>query len=134
MKIPKSKRARRVGAELQKIVAEIVRREAARFAPGALVSVPEVRVSDDLAHANLYVSILGAEDPAPIERSLVKLLPKLRSETARAVRIRKLPEFHYVWDDTAEHADRIERLIDQVHADEDNPEDETSGEDDRGEE
>lgn len=133
MKIPKSKRARRVSVEIQKIVAESVRRKASRFAPGTLVSVPEVRVSDDLMHANLYVSILGVEDPSSIQRELLKLLPSLRKEVAKTMRIRKVPEFRMTWDDTAEYADRIEQLLSQISPEDETDESDTDNPSDEGE-
>jgi ribosome-binding factor A len=114
MKIPKSKRARRVGVEIQKIVAETVRREAVSVASGAIVSIPEVRVSDDLRHANLYCSIHGAEDPQAIQVHLLRLLPKLRRQVAQSLRIRKIPEMRLIWDETFEQADKLERLFRKI--------------------
>ena len=115
MKIPKSKRARRVGVEIQKIVAEAVRREAASFSPGAVVSIPEVRLSDDLRHANLYCSIHGTNDPESIQHHLLRFLPTLRREVAKALRIRKIPEMRFVWDEVLENADKLEKLFKKIN-------------------
>ena len=115
MKIPKSKRARRVGVEIQKIVAESVRREAASFAPGSVVSIPEVRLSDDLRHANLYCSIHGSSTPETIQHHLLRYLPTLRREVAQVLRIRKIPEMRFVWDEVLENADKLEKLFKKIN-------------------
>ena len=117
MKIPKSKRARRVGVEIQKVAAEAVRRELQFVAPGAVVSIPEVRLSDDLQHAVLYCSIHNVDDPRPIQKHLLRFLPTIRREAARLIRIRKLPEMRFIWDDTLDKADRIEQLLTKVKGD-----------------
>ncbi len=114
MKIPKSKRARRVGVEIQKIVAEAVRRHAADIAPGAVISIPEVRVSDDLKHANLYCSIHGTRHPDALQRHLLRFLPTLRRQVSQSLRIRKIPEMRLVWDDTYDKADKIEQLLRKI--------------------
>ncbi|MFH0883729.1 MAG: 30S ribosome-binding factor RbfA [bacterium] len=117
MKIPKTKRARRVGVEIQKIVAETVRRETANVTSGAIVSIPEVRVSDDLRHANLYCSIHGVEDPQAIQTHLLRFLPTLRRQVAKSLCIRKIPEMRFVWDETFERADKLEQLFRKIEED-----------------
>jgi len=134
MKIPKSKRARRVGVEIQKIVAEMIRNEMAGFAPGSIVSVPEVRVSDDLEHSILYCSIHTVDDPSPIQKHLLKFLPLLRREVARHLHIRKIPEMRFVWDDTYEKADRIEQLLNKAHQADEAVKDSSEDQDSREEE
>jgi len=116
MKIPTSKRARRVGVEIQKIVSDALRRLMADTTPGVIVTVPEVRVSDDLKHAEIYCSIMGAEDESVVQREIKKAAPRIRKEAAKKVRIRQIPEFRFVWDDTMERADRIEQLLNQIHS------------------
>lgn len=114
MKIPKSKRARRVGVEIQKVTSEKVRSSVMLEYPGAVISIPEVRVSDDLKYARLYCSIFGTEDLKKIQISLKRLLPALRKEVAKQLNIRKIPELSFFWDDTMESADRIEQLLNNV--------------------
>ncbi|MCB2212358.1 30S ribosome-binding factor RbfA [bacterium] len=115
MKFPKSKRARRVGVEIQKIAADSLRDRMQMLFPGVIVSVPEVRVSDDLGTAEIYVSVHGTDDPHPVHREILKYQKQVRSKAASALHIRKLPEFRFVWDDTMERADRIEQLLNQLN-------------------
>ena len=54
---PASTRMLKVGRELQKDLAEILRRKGMAFFGGAMVTVSEVRVSPDLSVARVYVSV-----------------------------------------------------------------------------
>ncbi len=129
MKIPKKTRSYRLGAELQKVAADFLRQEVEPYYPGSLVTVTEVRVSDDFKVAGIYVSISPAEDTdeEEIQRAVKKRLPGLRKAAAQQVRMRKLPEFRFFWDDTLERADRIEQLLNKIHSSQSPPEEETSG-------
>jgi ribosome-binding factor A len=40
--------------------------------------------------------------------------PYIRREIGQRLRIRRAPELHFVWDETLEHAQRIERLLSEV--------------------
>ena len=115
MKIPSSKRARRVGVEIQKVVSTALSKLMADLEPGVIATVPEVRLSDDLKHANVYCSIMGADDLERVQREIKKAAPRMRKLTAEALRIRQVPEIRFVWDDTMERADRIEQLLNQIH-------------------
>ena len=121
MKFPKSKRARRVGVEIQKIVAERIRELIMQDFPQVIASVPEVRVSDDLGVAAIYTSIHGAEDEEAVRKKIQRNGKRLRQEAASALRIRKIPEFRFVWDDTMERADRIEQLLKKANNSSSNP-------------
>jgi ribosome-binding factor A len=115
MKYPKSKRARRVSVEIQKVMADRIRELCRAKFPNVIVSVPEVRLSDDLSTAAVYISILGAAEVKPIHLHIKRNVKQLRSEVASALRIKKLPEFRFIWDDTMESADRIEQLFNQLN-------------------
>jgi ribosome-binding factor A len=111
MKIPRSKRARRISVAIQKVVANFLQREVSNRFPGVIVTVPEVRTSDDLKVAEAYCSIIGAEDNRVIHKFILKNAARIRMEAASALHIKSIPEFRFVWDDTIERADRIEQLF-----------------------
>ncbi len=117
MKIPTSKRARRLGVEIQKVAAEQLRRLVEPRVPGSMVTVSEVRVSDDLKHAAVYCSVRceDNENKERVYKEILKMAGKVKKAAAEMIRIKKLPEFRFVWDDTMERADRIEQLLNQIH-------------------
>ncbi|MBZ0264184.1 30S ribosome-binding factor RbfA [bacterium] len=117
MKQPTSKRAIRLGSEIQKVAGDFIRRVVEPQLSNVLVTVIDTRVSDDLRHAELAISIHPHEEE--IEEQAKKLVlraaSKLRKEVATKVRMKKLPEFRFFWDDTMKSADRIEQLLNHIN-------------------
>jgi ribosome-binding factor A len=78
-------------------------------------TVTAVRISPDLRHARVLVSVMGTEE----ERSdtmagLESAKPHLRAELGRQVRMRYLPELTLELDETSERAQRVEALLREV--------------------
>jgi ribosome-binding factor A len=83
---------------------------------GSLVSVTEVSASPDLRYAKIYVSCLeGEEKKQQILAALTSASGFIRSELAKVVRLRRMPELHFEWDNSIEKGDRLLRLIDEVN-------------------
>src|SRR3954453_4611697 len=76
------------------------------------VTVTSADTSPDLRHARVYVSVLGE----PTERKLsMEALESARGFLQRRVaaqlRLKHTPQLAFVYDDTAERADRLERIL-----------------------
>lgn len=83
------------------------------------VTVTRVRVSADLRHGRVLVSVLGSEEEQ--ERTMEGLesaKAHLRAELGRDMRTKYLPDLTFELDHKAEEAERLERLFKQVHEDE----------------
>jgi ribosome-binding factor A len=77
------------------------------------VTVTDVKTTPDLRHARVFVSVLG--DAAARAASLEGLTSAhgfLQGRIGRELRMKRTPTLEFVYDDTAERADRIGRLID----------------------
>jgi ribosome-binding factor A len=87
-----------------------------------LVSISGVAVSSDLAHAEVRVSVLGSEsERADALAGLDHAKGFLRSQLARAVRLRTVPELSFKLDRGAEHSQRISDLLESLHDDTESP-------------
>jgi ribosome-binding factor A len=76
------------------------------------VTVTEARVTPDLKHAKIYVSVLGTEKEA--KESLAALNHAsgfIRTQLGAMLRMKRTPELHFVYDETTETAARIEELL-----------------------
>ena len=106
-----SRRAERLGGQIRDEVARMIASELKDPRLG-FVTVTEVRVSPDLSHARVFISILGGEEE---EQSALEALGSargfLRREIGRRVRLRHTPELHFEVDRTLDHSDRIEELL-----------------------
>lgn len=82
-----------------------------------MVTITTVRVSADLSSAKVYVSIFrSSTDPKILIRRMNANAGEFRSEVAGALRLRRTPELRFLLDDTLEQAEKIDRLIDEVRA------------------
>ena len=84
-----------------------------------MVSVNDVRVSRDLAFADVYVSAMPSGSPAEQE-ALVAILNGasgyFRSKLARRHRMRTTPKPRFHYDESVERGRRLEKLIDEAVA------------------
>jgi ribosome-binding factor A len=127
-------RSRRVGQQVQRALSELIRRDV-RDPRLGMVTLTEVRMSNDLSYAKVYYSVLGA-DPAAAQEILDAAADMLRGPLGRALGIRHSPELRFVQDELIESGARLSALISKaVHDDEvrhidDAAEDDASGGDD----
>jgi ribosome-binding factor A len=111
-------RARRVGEQIQRELAVLIRSEI-RDPRLGMVSVSAVEVSRDLAHAKVFFSTLG--DAGAADRSLEVLngaAPYLRHLLGKRLVLRSVPQLHFHQDHSLEEGARLSALIDRaVHSD-----------------
>ena len=81
--------------------------------PGiGFVTLTRVKVSPDLQVARVFYTIIG-DDKAKKEtkRALERATPFLRRHVAASVRLRRVPELHFQFDESVEKQDRIEKIL-----------------------
>lgn len=81
------------------------------------VTVTGAKMSPDLKEATVYVSIHAAEEER--ERTLEGLRAAagyLQREVARNIKLRHTPHLRFVYDESVERGDRIERLLKEARA------------------
>lgn len=79
------------------------------------MTITAVDATGDLDQARVYVtSPTSGTERNELLRGLEAAAPFMRGELGRRLRVRRIPELHFVWDDTLEHAMRIERLLAEV--------------------
>jgi ribosome-binding factor A len=104
-------------------VAEEIRHEMSAMVAGelkdpriaGLVTITEVRVSPDLRHARIFVSVLGSEaERASTLEGLQAAGGFIRHELAERLQMRRSPELQFVLDQAGETGERIEQLLRQA--------------------
>ena len=75
------------------------------------ISIPEVKVSKDFSYATVYVSFFKEEDIEPSLEVLNKARGYIRSELAKKLDIRRVPEIRFVLDDGYKKEARITELL-----------------------
>lgn len=134
-----SVRQLRVGEELRHALAEVLGRGDLRDPALATrsITVSEVRTSPDLRNATAFVIPLGGGDDTEVLAALRRAAPFLRSQIAKAVRLRLVPNLSFQRDESFDAAQRIDDILHHpdVVRDLNEPESDeaTSGEARRGE-
>lgn len=105
-------RPRRVADQIRRELAELLMSQVKDPRLG-FVTVTEVRVSSDLRHAKVWVSVLGedAEDESESMQSLKRAGAFLRRALAQRMRLREAPELFFIADQTLANSARIEQLL-----------------------
>ena len=110
---PASTRQLKVGRELQKHLAEIIRSKGMAAFGGAMVTVSEVRVSPDLSFARVFVSVFPSDRQEAVMTQLGEQVKALRGELGHQVarQLRIVPELAFQLDTTLDYAEHIEALL-----------------------
>jgi ribosome-binding factor A len=109
-------RARRVAEQIQRELSRLIASEL-KDPRIRLVTVTEVEVTRDLAHAKVYVSVLGSDDASEAVEGLRSAAGHLRRLLSRDMRMRSVPELHFTEDRVLIEGSRLSALINQAVAD-----------------
>ena len=104
---------RRVDEAVREVFSDVLTHEVKDLRVG-FVTVTDVKTSPDLSHARVYVSVLG--DAEAVEASLEGLQSAhgfLQGRVGSELRLKHTPALSFFHDDTAERAQRLERLMDE---------------------
>ena len=108
-----STRQLKVGREIQKDLAEIIRSKGMAAFGGAMVTVSEVRISPDLSLAKAYVSIFPSAKAEEVMGILKENVRTYRGDLGRKVakQLRIVPELVFYLDSTLDYAEHIDELL-----------------------
>jgi ribosome-binding factor A len=104
------RRSDRVAGQMRRELAKLIQSELKDPQVG-FVSVSDVEVSRDLAHAKVYVTVFDAEQAPGSLRALRRAAGFLRSRLGQEMRIRNTPELHFLHDASVETGQHMDRLI-----------------------
>ena len=104
-------RMRRVDVAMREVLSDAITQDIKDPRVG-FVTVTAVDTSSDLRHARVYVSVLGDETQRELSMAgLQSAHGFLQRRVAAELRMKHTPTLDFVYDDTAERAERLERLL-----------------------
>lgn len=108
-----STRQKKVARLVLKELSQIFNVESNNILGSIMISITAVRISPDLAYANIYLSIFPATDLNDAINKIKKNKSLLRKKLGIAVRnqLRVVPELNFYIDDSAEYAEQIDNLL-----------------------
>jgi ribosome-binding factor A len=113
---PSYPRARRLAETIRRLVGEWLEAEQADQL-GALVTVTDVRVTQDLHHASVFFTVLGDDQArAETEALVASVAVQARTFVASQLRLRHAPTLEFVPDTVPGEGARIDRLLAELGA------------------
>lgn len=80
-----------------------------------MITIQEVRVVRDFSHAKVYFTTLGGQlSEKETEKALKEAAPMLRYELGRRVKMRTIPQLHFVHDESIERGATLSSLIEEA--------------------
>ena len=108
-------RIERVNSIIRQEISELLQRQVKDPRLGSFIAVTEVSISPDLRCAKIFVSHIGNEEEKQETMStLASASGFFRRELAKRLRVRRIPELSFQWDDTIERGAHLLELIDQI--------------------
>ncbi len=110
-----SRRPQRIALQIQHEVSSLISRNMKDRRIG-FVTVTGVRMSPDLRHAKIFISLMGSENEK--QESLETLNHAtgwIRRELGQRIRMKFLPDIVFLKDTSQEYGDRIDKLIGEIH-------------------
>ena len=106
-------RSDRVAGQLRRDLARLIQMEIKDPDVG-FVSLSDVEVTRDLAHAKVYITVFQPEKAETSLRALQRAAAFLRRRLGQELRMRQVPELHFLHDDSVERGSHIDSLIERA--------------------
>jgi len=112
--MPQGSRPDRVADQIRSELALMLAREV--HDPGiGFVTITRVQVSPDLQHARVYYTALGDDRARQnSDRALHRAIPFLRRQIGSRLRLKRVAELEFLYDQSIAGQDRIELLLNEI--------------------
>lgn len=106
-------RSHRVAEQMRRELADLLQFEVKDPRIG-MVTITEVEVTGDMAHAKIFYSAAKANDV--VQKGLEKSSGYLRTQLAKRMLLRTVPQLHFVYDASIDNGMKMTQLINEAIA------------------
>jgi ribosome-binding factor A len=112
-------RPNRVADQIRQELSELLTRGEVHDPGIGFITLTRVQVSADLQMARVFYTTLGdAKARKETARALERATPFFRRKVGGRLRLRRVPEFEFRFDESVAHQDRIEQILRDLHDEE----------------
>lgn len=104
------KRSERVAGQIRRELAQIIQMEI-RDPQIGFISVSDVEVTRDLAHAKVFITVFEADKAEATLKAIGSNAKFLRHRLSQEMRMRSVPELHFHHDASVETGQKMDQLI-----------------------
>lgn len=114
-KKPPTERTRRIAEQIKRDLSVMIAREL-RDPRIGMVTIQDVQLTPDYAHARIFFTVMGVENPLEAARALNESAGYLHNMLFKLLRIHTVPTLHFIYDETEARAADLSVLITQANA------------------
>ena len=109
----------RVGEEIRQELSELISRGGVHDPGIGFITLTRVKVSPDLQLARVFYTTMGdAASRHETARALARATPFFRRHIGGQLRLRRVPELEFRFDESIANQDRIEQILRDLHEEE----------------
>ena len=101
--------------EISMILMEEVRDEDLKF-----VTITGCDITNDLSYAKVYFTVLDIDKKEKVLEDINNAASFIRGKLSERIEIRHTPELKFIYDDSIEYGEKIEKIIDKLHKEKQN--------------
>ncbi len=108
-------RNQRLSKQIQKDLSEIIDKIARDNYRGTMISITEVRLTNDLSLARIFMSIFPNDKQKEIVDEIELMNKQIRFELGNRIKnqVRKIPELRFSLDTTLDELQKIDKLLNE---------------------
>ena len=112
-------RPNRVADQIREVISELLARGAVHDPGIGFITLTRVEVSSDLQMARVFYTSLGdAKARTETAKALKRATPFFRRALGDRMRLRRVPEVVFQFDEAIGHQDRVEQILRDLHEEE----------------
>jgi ribosome-binding factor A len=110
--MPQGHRPQRVGDQIRQELSELLSRGAVHDPGIGFITLTRVTVTPDLQRARVFYTTMGdAKARGDTAHALERATPFFRRQIGGRLRLRRVPELEFRFDESVEQQDRIEQIL-----------------------
>lgn len=103
----------RLNHQFQEVISEILYKEV-KNPDLKFVTITGCEITNDLSFCKVYFTVLG-KDKAEILKELNNAASFIRGEISKRIEIRHTPELRFIFDESIEYGEKIEKIINEIN-------------------
>ncbi len=100
--------------QFTKALSDIFRNEIKDPRIDGMITISEVRITNDLSHCNIYISIYNSVDKNECFKTIKDSAGFIRKKLSSMVDIRVMPELHFYLDETLDYVDKMNQIFKKI--------------------
>lgn len=82
------------------------------------VTITDVEITNDLSFAKVYFTVLNKEYLDVTQKALNRASSFIRGKLSERVEVRHTPELRFIFDESIEYGEKIEKILEQINEEE----------------